>query len=68
MTKVIDAEANETTLEYDLNGNLTKVTDALLVETDYEYDALNHLTKIVSPSGSGIYMGNSGTDYEFGAI
>jgi RHS repeat-associated protein len=57
LTKVTDADGNDTTFAYDANGNMTQVTDALSRVTQYAYDALGQVTRITAdPSGANVSM------------
>lgn len=57
LTKIADAEDNETSFEYDVNGNMIGVTDALGRDTEYEYDEMGRMTLVtVDPSGDPVTM------------
>ncbi len=48
---VRDPDDNETTFEYDDNGNLTTVTDHANGVTQYTYDNMNRVTQVTTPGG-----------------
>ncbi len=50
LTSVTDPNDNQTTFEYDSDGNLTSTTDALDHTTSYTYDSLNDRTSVTDPS------------------
>ena len=49
LTKVIDADTNETTLVYDDNGNVTSMTDANSHVTTMTYDGKNRMLTVTDP-------------------
>jgi RHS repeat-associated protein len=49
LTKVIDADSNESTLVYDDNGNVTSMTDANSHVTTMTYDGKNRILTVTDP-------------------
>ncbi len=55
VTKIIDANNNNTIFGYDALNRLNKVTNALAETTDYDYDRLGNLTQIKQYQGADTY-------------